>query len=87
MQSPNEETRQTLRSLFPSSGRSSHQTLTFHAHPDVQEPPSKKKKLSLERRKRVTVVLLPAPISAVPRESTRLQLSEEGRVQEILFLH
>ena len=85
LQSPDEGTRQTLRSLFPGSG-SSRQSLTFRAQPDIPEPPPKKKKLSLERRKRVTVCLLPPSVSTVPRGSTRSWLCGEGRVKDILFL-
>ena len=79
LQAPNEQTRSTLRSLFPSpSGRSFQ---------PVQEPPLKKKKLSMERRKRLTICLLPAAHTTVPRGATRIQLNEQGRVQEILILH
>lgn len=48
-QSPNEETRLTLRSLFPT---------TQKFHPGSQEPPSKKRKMSLEQRKQLTVCVL-----------------------------
>ena len=50
-QSPKEETRSTLRSLFPTTPK---------FHPGSQEPPLKKRKMSLERRKRLTVCVLPA---------------------------
>ena len=76
-QSPNEETRSTLRSLFPT---------TQKFHPGSQEPPSKKRKMSLERRKRLTVCVLPASHSTIPRGSTRSLLQGERRIQEILFL-
>ena len=74
LQAPNEETRSALRSLFPSSSRQPFQALS-----NVEEPPSKKKKLSLERRKRITVVLLHAAHTSVP---WGIQLNEQGRVQE-----
>ena len=77
LQAPNQERRSTLRSLFPSSSRQPFQPLS-----NVEEPPSKKKRLSLERRKRITVVLLPAAHTSVPRGATRIQLNEQGRVQE-----
>ena len=81
LQAPNEETRSTLRYLFPSGRRQPFQPLS-----NVEEPPAKKRKLSLERRKRITVVLLRAAHTSVPRGATRIQLNEQGRVQEILFL-
>ena len=83
-QAPNEETQSALRSLFPSSARS--RPPLFELASNVGGPPSKKRKLSLERRKRVTVCLLPAAMTTVPRGATRVQLSDEGRVKEILFL-
>ena len=82
LQAPNKQTRSTLRSLFPST-RSSQQSFQPSFN---KEPPSKKKRLSLERRKRITVCLLPAAHTAVPRGATRIQLNEQGRVQDILFL-
>lgn len=76
LQAPNEQTRATLRSLFPAGGQQ------FEPH----QPPAKKKKLSLERRKWITVCLLPAGCTSVPRGATRIELSEQERVQDVLFL-
>ena len=92
MQAPDAETRQTLRTLFPGGGSGrqafSPPALAFDAHSALREPAAKKRKIShsLERRKRVTVVLLPAHVSTVPRGATRQQLTLGGRVLEVLFL-
>ena len=67
------------------SGTSRHSE-NFSPHATLHEPSVKGKKLSLERRKRVTVVLLPAHVSAVLRGATLQQLIQDDRVQDVLFL-
>ncbi len=42
-------------------------------------------KMSLERRKRVTVVLLPPQVRVVPRGGPRQHLKDTGRMQDVLI--
>ncbi len=60
--------------LFPrSSGHLSHL------------PAKKKMKMSLKRRKRVTVVLLPPQVRVVPHGGPRQHLKDTGRMQDVLI--
>ena len=89
VQAPPDGTRKALSKLFPSGTlRSQGSVRMFNpstSFSSTTAPPSKRKRLSLERRKRIIAVLLPPLVAVIPRGTSRQQLSEGGRVKDIMI--
>ena len=80
VQAPPDRTRKALSKFFPSgtlrSQGSVHMFNPSTSFSSTTAPPSKRKRLSLERRKRITAVLLLPLVAVIPR-GTSMQAATE----------